>query len=104
MIPHENLIKTKEYWLLHIQNDMHAILDDYMQDYNLTLKQAAEALNINQNELQKIHDGEFDGNIEEMIDFSLKVDKLPDVNFKTESQYFNELKEWYNELQNKRNT
>lgn len=81
MITRESLLKSKEYQLGNIQDDLYAIVEDYLQKNNLTPKEFAEKLGVSERYIKKVLAGYFDGKLTKLVELALSVGKAPIVLF-----------------------
>lgn len=81
MLKHEDLIKTKEYWMAKIQSDLFAKLEDYMLVNSLSRTAFAEELGVSKGYVTQILNGDFDHKLSKLIELSLAIGKAPNLNF-----------------------
>lgn len=99
MKPHSELIKTKEFWLCKIQNELYALLDDYMEEKGITQTQLAEELGFSKGYISRVLNGNFNHSLEKLIELCLAVGKVPHVKFQTFEEYEAEMKEKFEAYQ-----
>lgn len=75
------LLKSKEYWMGEIQQELFELIEDYLKKNNLTRIQFAEKLNVTKGYVSQILNGEFDHRLSKFIDLALAIDKVPRVKF-----------------------
>jgi len=75
------LLKSREYWMGEIQQELYELIEDYLKENNLTRIQFAEKLNVTKGYVSQILNGEFDHRLSKFIDLSLAIDKVPRVKF-----------------------
>jgi transcriptional regulator with XRE-family HTH domain len=72
-----DLLKSNEYWKVHLQNDLYGIIEEHMAKNNLTRTDLAENLDVTKGYVTQILNGEFDHRISKLIDLSLACNKVP---------------------------
>ncbi|MFC2131043.1 helix-turn-helix domain-containing protein [Bacteroidota bacterium] len=77
----EELLKSKEYWMVKIQNDLFNLLNEYMISNNLSRKQLADKLGFTKGYISQILNGNFDHRISKFVELSLSVGKVPEISF-----------------------
>lgn len=90
MINHNELIQTPEYWMTHIQNDLYAILDDYMKKKGINQSQLANELGFSKGYISRVLNGEFNHKLEKLVELALAVGKVPNFRFQDIEQYLQE--------------
>lgn len=83
----EDLLKSREYWIVQIQNNLFAILDAYMKKNDLSRTKLAEQLNVTKGYITQILSGDFDHKISKLVDLALASGKVPILNFVDLEQY-----------------
>lgn len=78
----KELLKSKEYWLVKIQNELHNELKKYMKESGLNQSQLAEKLKVTKGYVSQILNGDFDYRLSKFIDLCLSINKVPEVKFK----------------------
>ena len=82
MLEQENLIRTPEYWLETIQNEIYCQVSTYLKDNNLTQSQLAIQLGVSKGYISQVMKGEFNYTLKKLIELSLAVGKAPVMVFK----------------------
>jgi len=77
MKSHKDLIKTKEYWLTNFQEDLYAEIEAYMQENNLNRTQLAAQLDVTEDYINQLLNGNFDQQISKLIELVLAIGKVP---------------------------
>lgn len=85
-----DLLKSKEYWLVQIQNDLFSVIESYMKKENLNRTQLAEKLKVTKSYITQVLNGDFDHKISKLIEFSLASGKAPVLSFVDLDKYIKE--------------
>ncbi|NLO19136.1 MAG: helix-turn-helix transcriptional regulator [Ignavibacteria bacterium] len=75
------LIKSREYWIGEIQQELFELIEEYLEMNNLTRNQFAEKLNVTKGYVSQILNGDYDHRLSKFIDLALAIDKVPRVKF-----------------------
>jgi len=81
MITREELLRTKEWWIIAIQNDLFNLLRVYMEENNLNQTQLADKLGVTKGYISQILNGDFDHRISKLVEISIAIGKAPIVKF-----------------------
>ena len=90
MITREELLKSKEYWLVNIQNELFNLVDEYLEDNNINSTQFAEKLGVTKGYISQILNGDFNHRISKLVELSLAIGKAPKINFIDIEKYIDE--------------
>jgi hypothetical protein len=94
MKPFNELARTPEYWLTNAQSNLYSAALNFAvsQNWRTThfAKQLSEYLGIGRVAAAKIIDGDFDGTLTELIEYSLKLGVGPEIMFKPLDKYIAE--------------
>lgn len=85
----EELINTKLYWLVKIQNELYDNVEKYLIQNGLNKKDFAEKLGVTKGYVSQVLNGDFDHKISKLIELCLAIDKVPEINFMNISDYIN---------------
>jgi transcriptional regulator with XRE-family HTH domain len=77
----ENLLKSKEYWLAQIQNDLFGVMESYMKDKKLNRTKLAQKLGVTKGYITQLFNGDFDHKISKLVELSLMSGKVPILSF-----------------------
>ena len=77
MLEQEDLIRTPEYWLETIQDEIYRQVSAYLKDNNLTQSQLAIQLGVSKGYISQVMKGEFNYTLKKLIELSLAVGKAP---------------------------
>jgi transcriptional regulator with XRE-family HTH domain len=81
MITQESLLRSKEYWLEHIQNDLYAQVEQYLEEQGMNRQEFAEQLGVTKGYISQILNGDFDHKLSKLIQLSLSINKAPILRF-----------------------
>lgn len=87
MLTFEQLVQTPEYWMETIQNDLYSAVKQYMEDKSLTQSQLAQELEVSKGYVSQVMNGNFNYTLKKLIELSLHVGKVPDLEFKNVQDY-----------------
>lgn len=90
MIPREDLLKTEEYWLETLQNEIYRMVAEYIQKEGISQTQFAERLGVSKGYISQIMNGNFNYTLKKLIELSLCVNKAPSLVFKNMDEYIEE--------------
>lgn len=83
----EELLRTKEYWLIKIQNDLFNTIEDYIRINHLNKSQLAEKLGVTKGYITQILNGDFDHKISKLVELSLACNAMPLLYFTNADKY-----------------
>lgn len=86
----EELIETPEYWLETIQNELYQQVQNYMKREKINQTQLAQRLGVTKGYISQVLNGHFNHSLEKLIELSLAIGVVPDIDFKPIKQYLNE--------------
>ena len=78
----EQLLLSPEYWIVDIQTKLYQALENYRQQNGFNRTQLAAALGYSKGYISQILNGNFDHRISKLVELSLKIGLVPEVNFK----------------------
>lgn len=81
MITQESLLRSEEYWLGHIQDDLYAQVEEYLQKNNLGPAEFAEKLGVSKAYVSQVLNGSFDDKISKLVEIALSAGKAPVIKF-----------------------
>ena len=82
MFKQEELVKSPEYWLETIQNEIFRQVSAYLKENHMTQTQLAIQLGVSKGYISQVMKGEFNYTLKKMIELSLAVGKAPVLSFK----------------------
>ncbi len=77
----EDLLKNKGYWISKIQIDLYNQLEDYMKINNINRTGLAKRLGFSKGYITQVLKGDFDHRISKLVEFSLAINKVPEISF-----------------------
>jgi len=77
----EDLLRSKEYWMVKIQSDLYAALENYLKTNKITRTSLAQKLKVTKSYITQVLKGDFDHKISKFVDLSLASGKAPIVHF-----------------------
>jgi len=92
MLNKEKLIKTKEYWMETIQNNLFRQLHAYMEVRHLSQNDLAVKLGVTKGYISQILNGNFNFTIGKLIELSLAIEMVPDIEFRSFNEYLHQRK------------
>lgn len=87
MLSHKELIQTPEYWVEQIQNRLFEQVESYMEKQELTQTELAEQLGVSKGYISQILNGNFNHTLKKLVNISLAVGVVPDIQFKNAKAY-----------------
>ena len=81
MKPKNEIIKSPDYWLTKIQNELYRELSRYMIKNNLNQNDLAKKLKVSRGYINQVLNGNFNFTLKKLIELSLAIDKIPSVSF-----------------------
>lgn len=94
MLPFNELARTPQYWMTNIQSDLYGLALNLAVSQNWRIenfaKHLSEHLGISRVAAAKIIDGDFDGTLTELVEYSLKLSSAPLLKFKPLDEYIQE--------------
>lgn len=85
-------LKSPEYWLEKIQNDIFAELNNYKEENALNQNELAMKMKVSKGYVSQILNGNFNFTIRKLIELMLWIGKVPVIKFITLQQYQNNKK------------
>jgi transcriptional regulator with XRE-family HTH domain len=77
----EELLGSKEFWLGNVQDELFRLMEDYLNENNLTRSQFADQLGVTKGYVSQILNGDFNHRISKLVELSLAIGKVPLINF-----------------------
>ena len=91
----EELLKNKGYWISKIQIDLYNQLENYMSENNLNRTKLAKELGVSKGYITQVLSGDFNHRISKLVELSLAINKIPEINFKDLNQLIKEGSDGY---------
>lgn len=77
----EELLKSKEFWIIKIQNQLYEELEKYLSENNISQTEFAEKMGVSKGYISQILNGDFDHKLSKFVELSLIMDKVPMLRF-----------------------
>lgn len=77
----EELIHSKAYWMVKIQNDLYGKVEEYMQKNNLNRTEMAKQLGVTKGYLSQVLNGDFNHKLSKLVELSLAIGVAPLIEF-----------------------
>ena len=90
MFTREEVLRSPEYWFEEAQNELYRQVVEYMEKSGLNQTQLAEKLGVSKGYVSQILKGEFNYTLKKLIEISLAVGKVPQVEYKRIQEVINE--------------
>lgn len=81
MLTRDELLKSKEYWLANIQNQLFNHIEDYMKKEGLNRSSLADQLGVTKGYVSQVLNGDFDHRLSKYIDLLIATNVVPVINF-----------------------
>ena len=81
MLNHEDLIKSPEYLLEIIQNEIYRQVDNYMKNDNINNEQLAKRLGVSKRVVSDVLNGNFNPKLKNLIKLSTSIDLILKIQF-----------------------
>lgn len=81
MITREDLLRSKEYWMTTIQNQLFNHIEEYMKKEGLTRTALAEQLGVTKGYVSQVLNGDFDHRMLKYIDLLIATNVVPKIEF-----------------------
>lgn len=92
MLSKQELITTPEYWLESIQNELYRKTVSYMQSKNINQTELAKELGVSKGYISQILNGNFNFTISKLIELSLHIGTIPNLQLEKADVYINRSK------------
>lgn len=83
------LLRSPEWWIANIQNELYSLIYSYMEDKKLKKKDIADKLKVSRGYVTQILDGNFDHKISKLVDVSLAFNKVPIIHYVDVDNFIN---------------
>lgn len=77
----EELIKSPEYWVDQIQNELYRQIEAYMKENNMNKAQFAEYLGCTRGYVTQLLNGEFNHKLSKLVELSIAIGMAPAIHF-----------------------
>ncbi|MGB8192713.1 MAG: helix-turn-helix transcriptional regulator [Chitinophagaceae bacterium] len=83
----EDLLKSKEYWMGQIQNDLFEVIQKYMEKNAFNRTQLAAKLNVTKGYVTQVLNGDFDHKISKLVELAIACNAAPLLYFTDLDKY-----------------
>lgn len=87
MLQTQELVRTPEYWMETIQNELYRQVKYYMEEKGINQTELAKELNVTKGYVSQILNGNFNYTLNKLIDLSLAIGVAPDLQFTSFEHY-----------------
>ena len=95
----EELLKTQEYWLEVLQNEVYRMVAEHLDKNKITQSQFAMDIGFSKGYVSQVMNGNFNYTLKKLIELSLAVNKVPLIDFKNINDFIIEDKKRRFEMQ-----
>lgn len=81
MLTKEQLVKTPEYWLETVQNELFRQVTAYMKEKKINQTQLAQELGVSKGYISQVLNGNFNFTLSKLIELSLAIGRVPNLKF-----------------------
>lgn len=100
MITRNELVSSKEYWMVNIQTELFTELEKYLKDNNINRTQFAEKLGVSKGYVSQVLNGDFNHSMAKLVELSLAMGKVPILKFEELDKYTTETPNFSTETPN----
>lgn len=86
----EELLRSPEYWFENAQNELYRQVIDYKEKKGINQTELAEELGVTKGYVSQILKGEFNYTLKKLIEISLAIGKIPQIEYKTVADIISE--------------
>ena len=90
MITREELLKSPEYWFENAQNELYRQVTEYKESKGINQTELAAELGVTKGYVSQILKGEFNYTLKKLIEISLAIGKVPQIEYKAISEVLTE--------------
>lgn len=90
MYKKEELVRTEEYWMELIQNELYYALKQYMKEQNMNQTELAEQLGFSKGYISQVLHGNFNHSLKKLIALLLAIGHVPKFEFVAVDRYLQE--------------
>lgn len=83
----KQLLSSKEYWLIKIQIELFNKVNDYLKTNGMSKTDLAKKLGYSKGYISQILNGDSDHRISKLVELSLAIGVVPDIQFKQLDDY-----------------
>lgn len=86
----QDLLKSKEYWMVQVQNDLYGAIEEYMKENGLSRTGLANKLGVTKGYITQVLNGDFDHKLSKLVELALAVNKVPVLHFVDLNRYISD--------------
>jgi predicted XRE-type DNA-binding protein len=87
MFKKEDLIRTEEYWMENIQNELYFVLKKHMEERELNQTELAKELGFSKSYVSQVLKGNFNHSTKKLVRLLLAIDRVPQFDFMKANEY-----------------
>ena len=72
----KELLKSKEFWIVKIQNQLYEELEKYLRENNVSKTELANKMGVSKGYISQILNGDFDHKLSKLIEIIMVMDKV----------------------------
>ena len=76
----KELLKSKEFWIVKIQNQLYEELEKYLRENNVSKTELDNKMGVSKGYISQILNGDFDHKLSKLIEIIMVMDKVPILN------------------------
>src|ERR1700733_13310136 len=80
-ITRRDLLKSKEYWMVQMENDLYSIVQNYMNEVGINQSELANQLLVTKGYISQILNVRADHKLSKLVELSLFCNKIPLISF-----------------------
>ena len=80
-IDRNELLSSKEYWMVKMQSDLILEMESFMTENNMNRAQLADYLGYSRGYITQLLSGSFDSKISKIVELSLAIGLTPEIRF-----------------------
>jgi len=86
----EELLKSREYWITHIQLGLFELIENYRLKNGLNKAELARELGVSKSYITQVLNGDFDHKLSKLVDMALAFGKVPVIRYEDIEQHIEE--------------
>ncbi len=90
MITREEILRSPEYWFEEAQNELYRQVVAYKEQKGINQTELAKELGVSKGYVSQVLKGEFNYTLKKLIELSLAVGKVPQIEYKPIADILNE--------------
>lgn len=96
MLDRKELVKTTEFWVETLQNQIYREVISFMEKNDLTRSQLAQELGVSKGYITQILNGECNFSLKKLVELSLKMKAAPIISYVEIDDYINQMEFQFN--------